>query len=118
MQAVKITTFTATSDDTTSYFSIKDAAKLGFIIYSTDSCAVDLYFLGRNSAYNTYTASYADSLVTESNTGAATAVTISGTTLDRLALCDEMAIGYVFRATGQGTTAGRIFRIIKQTKTP
>jgi hypothetical protein len=108
--------FTATSDDTTGYVTINIP---GFVAdpllcplvrlvgIATDSVAADVYVLGRNRNLTAFTASYADSIVGTSNTSNTTVITLRAHGTDRLAGCTQFKVGTVFRATGQGTTAGR-----------
>ena len=112
------TNFTAASDDTTGYVGggtvlgadVLGASEVYLITATTDSAAVDVTFQGKNSFVTSFTASYADSVVTTSNTGATSVITLKSPTLNRLAGCTEFKIANIFRATGQGTTAGRTYK--------
>lgn len=114
------TNFTATSDDTSGYFTINvpgwasdpllcpDVRLIGV---ATDSISADVYVLGRNGTLTTaITASYADSIVGTSNTSNTTVIVLKAQGTDRLSGCTQFKVGTVFRATGQGTTSGRTMK--------
>lgn len=112
------TTYTATSDDTTDNFvsltidpvlktDVLLASEVRLIGVATDSVAADVYVIGSNSFLTSLTETYADSLVGTSNTSNIAVITLRSSTIDRLAGKTRLKVGTVFRATGQGTTAGR-----------
>ena len=114
------TTFTATSDDTTGFISLttdpilKTDVLLARLVYllgvATDSIASDVYCNGTNQSQTGFTTTYADSLVGTSNTANRVVITLKSYTIDRLAGSTQLKVGTVFRATGQGTTAGRTLK--------
>lgn len=127
------TTYTATSDDTTGFVTVNLptwtsdvllCSEVRLIWVSTDSVNADLYVIGRNGTLTTPTVTYADSIVigdslaTGSNNGSRKIVTLRSSATDRLAGCTQFKVGTVFRATGQGTTAGRTTKIYVMYKYP
>ena len=118
------TTYVATSDDTSNYITIVPpigadillCREVRLIAVSTDSVNADINVIGING-YLTSIAptAYTDSIVasdslTTMNAGSKKIITIKGTALDRLIGATQMRVGTVFRATGQGTTAGRTLK--------
>lgn len=104
------TNFTTSTADTTNYFDISKYSDVGFIYQSTDSAAFDIYFDGRNNLITAVTTTYADSLVTTSNTGSQTSTVIKSTTLNRLPNETQVRMRVIARNTGQGTTSGRTLK--------
>lgn len=114
------TTFTATSDDTTGYLSLQIdpvlktqillASEVRLLGVGTDSVAADVYVIGRNKTLTGITATYADSIVGTSNTSNTKVINLRTPDTDLLDGCTEIKVGTVFRATGQGTTAGRTLK--------
>ena len=120
------TTFTATSDDSTGYVAapirdVFDADEVVLVAKFTDSCNADLYFLGFNFGvtdsagnYEEIVDVYADSISVNSFNGAINGTTpkykviaLKDDTVNRLPGCTTFKVGTVFKATGNGTTAGR-----------
>ena len=111
-----ITTFTASSDDTTGYIAIGSfpdilaSREVAIIAVSTDTIAVDIHFIGRNRSLTSITETYSDSLVL--STGATSnRIVLKDATLNRLEGLDEFKVGSVFRASGQGTLTGRTYKL-------
>lgn len=115
------TTFTATSDDTTGYVTINVAGfgadpllarEVDLILVATDSVSADVYVIARNSFLTSVTSTYSDSIIGTSNTSNIKVITLKGTTLDRFSSTGvtQFKVGTVFRASGQGTTAGRTLK--------
>jgi hypothetical protein len=86
----------------------------------TDSVNADLYFLGYNKSVTDSAGNseemdmYADSISVNINNGAIngtspkyTVIPLKDATVNRLAGCSGFKVGTVFKAAGQGTTAGR-----------
>ena len=119
------TTFTATSDDTTGFVTVPvldvlNASEVVFVAKQTDSVNADLYFLGFNLGVTDSAGTreemdmYADSISVNVNNGAIngtspkyTVIPLKDATVNRLAGCTSFKVGTVFKAAGQGTTAGR-----------
>jgi hypothetical protein len=119
------TTYTATSDDTSAYITIVPpigsdillCREVRLIAVSTDSLAADINVIGINGHLTAIApAAYTDSIVISDsvaagpNSGTKRIITIKGTALDRLIGATQMRVGTVFRASGQGTTAGRTLK--------
>ena len=109
------TTFTATSDDTTAFVTVPVvdpllAKEVILIGIATDSIAADVYAIGRNSARTSVTETYADSIIGTSNTSNIVRIVLKDNATNRLEGCDQFKLGTVFRASGNGTTAGRTFK--------
>ena len=116
------TNYTATSDDTSSYITIDPpmssdvmmASEVTLILVSTDSIAADINVLGINGHLTsvlatTHTDSIvaSDSLAAGMNSGSVKIVVIKDPVVSVLDGATQIRVGTVFRATGQGTTAGR-----------
>lgn len=121
------TNYTATSDDTTGYVTISvpgwTTVPLGcsivrLLCVATDSIADDIYVVGRNDYVTSITSTYADSLVGTSNTLNTAVITLRAHGVDRMPGCTQFKVGNVFRATGQGTTTGRTYKMYIQYKFP
>lgn len=113
------TNFTATSDDTSGWFTASEPAFTADYCYfpvvyligvSTDSVNSDVYVIGRNSFLTTVTTTYADSFNTTSNTGTFKVIPIRSSEYDNLPGCTQFKVGTVFRATLNGTTSGRYLK--------
>lgn len=123
------TTFTATSDDTISYSinasglgDLMQAREYGLIAVASDSVSADVYVDPYNAAvYDSagvlekIGTAYADSLVPGTTVWTAgtpyiKVIPLKSTTLDRLAGATQFKLGTVFRATLNGTTAGRFLK--------
>jgi len=123
------TTFTATSDDTSGWVTIACPGfesepllmpEVYLIAVATDSVAADIYVLGRNNSISgtlygtddsvgTATSPYADSLRIYGNV-VKKVITLKSSTVNRLPGSTQFRVGTVFRAAGQGTTAGRTLK--------
>lgn len=119
------TTFTATSDDTTGFVAVPiqdilNASEVVLVAMQTDSANADLYFLGYNlsvtdsGGVREVIKTYADSISVNINNGAIngttpkyTIIPLKDATVNRLPGCTSFKVGTVFKAAGQGTTAGR-----------
>lgn len=114
------TNFTATSDDTSGYFTIDVpgwtsdplfCSQVVLLGVATDSVAADVNVIGRNGSLTSdITVSYADSIVGTSNTSNTSTIILRNSTTNRLNGCTQFKVGTVFRATGQGTTTGRTMK--------
>lgn len=122
------TTFTATSDDSTGFvtvpvYDVLNASEVVFIAKQTDSVSADLYFLGFNMGVTDSAGTveeidmYADSISINVNNGAIngtspkyTVIPLKDATVNRLAGCTSFKVGTVFKATNNGTTAGRTLK--------
>lgn len=110
------TTFTATSDDTTGFITspfpdlLSTAEELILEFVATDSISADIYLIGSNSILTGITETYADSLIGTSNSSNVTRIVLKDAATNRLEGLDRFKIGVVFRASGQGTTAGRTLK--------
>ena len=116
------TTYTASSDDTSGYITIEPpfgtslllAQEVTLLWVSTDSAAADVNVLATNDylttvQFTTYTDSIvvADSVAAGLNAGTEKVIVIKSPTVNRFPGATRIKVGTVFRATGQGTTAGR-----------
>lgn len=109
------TNYLSTSDDTSSTITIVPplsanlmlAREVRLLAVWTDSCAADVYVIGTNEHVTGITTTYTDSIVSTSNTGSFKVITLKGPSTDQLAGCTQVKVGTVFRATGNGFTAGR-----------
>lgn len=117
------TTYTNSLTETTAYFNIEPAKELAVIFFSSDSATADVYFDTRNGSYingNVGSATYADSakladsVVGGANSGEIRNVLLKTTTLNRLLgpSNTQMRIRVAYRSATNGTTAGRVFRVI------
>jgi hypothetical protein len=123
-------TFVATNDDTTGWMNIPEvngviASEWVIIGIATDSIMTVVNVLGRNSQFKsgtTYllTDVYVDS-ISVFGAGAGTAwsatapktgvIMLKDATVNRLEGCDQFAVGNVFNAAANGTTAGRSYKL-------
>lgn len=117
-QVYNKTNYTSTTADTTSYIPIPFFSELGFVVQSTDSAGVDVYFDGKNSGVAAVVTTYADSLVTTNNAGSFTSVVIKSPTLNRLPNENLVRFRVISRSSSAGTTAGRTLRIYRVSKSP
>ena len=117
------TTYTATSDDTSGYITINVpslgtvafmAQEVALIWVSTDSAAADVNVIATNDylttvKFTTYTDSIvaSDSVAAGNNSGTQKVIVLKSPTVNRFPGATGVKVGTVFRATGQGTTAGR-----------
>ena len=112
-----ITTFVDASDDTTGFVSIGQLGSLllgrevGIIAVSNDSAALDIYCIGRNNVLTSVVDVFRDSLVSTSNTGGSKVIMLKDATVNRLEGMHDLKVGSVFRASGNGTTAGRTYKL-------
>jgi hypothetical protein len=114
---ITYTNFTAASDDTTNDWSsifpggIQTMVGLAHEVYlycvTTDSMAADIYVLLRLSQLTSLTSSYTDSVVIAADAGGLRIITMKDGVTNRMTIYDQIKIGTVFRATGQGNTTGR-----------
>lgn len=112
------TNYTGTTLDTTAYLPIPFYSELGYLIVSTDSAVFDVYFDGKNSSQSGVTTTYADSLKTTVNAGAAASILIKGPGTWRLPNENLIRFRVAARVTGNGTTAGRTLKIYRTSKAP
>jgi hypothetical protein len=117
------TTYTASSDDTSGYITINApalatslllASEVSLIWVSTDSTAADVNVIATNDylttvKFTTYTDSIvvSDSVAAGSNAGTQKVIVLKSPTVNRFPGATRVKVGTVFRAAGQGTTAGR-----------
>jgi hypothetical protein len=113
------TTYTATSDDTSRYITIVPpigadillCREVRLIAVWTDSCEADINVIGINGYLTGVSGTaYTDSIVSTSNTGSFKIINIKDMTTQVLDGATQMRVGTVFRATGNGTTAGRTLK--------
>lgn len=119
------TNYTNSGSDTSAWYTIEPYRNVAFILQSTDSTATDVYFDAKNSSatntnqYTTYGDSLklADSVAGGANTGEIRNILIKTTTLNRLnsPANNQVRFRVAHRASGAGTTSGRVFRIWKIT---
>lgn len=117
---ITYTNYTATSDDTTDNWSSVFAGNVSTMVglarevylyaVTTDSAALDINILLRHSGQTSLTATYVDSMITTSNTGALKVITLKDATVNRMTIYDQIKIGSVFRDSDQGTTTGRTLK--------
>jgi hypothetical protein len=115
-------TYTASSDDTSGYITIEPplgtnvllANEVSLIWVSTDSASADVNVIATNDylttvKFTTYTDSIvvSDSVAAGLNSGTQKIIVLKSPTINRFPGATRVKVGTVFRATGQGTTAGR-----------
>lgn len=114
------TNYTGSSDDTSdnwiSIFPTNIQTKIGLakevylFMVATDSAALDVNVLLRNSSLTSLTSNYADSVIIASNSGGVGIVKLKDATVNRMTIYDQIKVGSVWRTTGTGTTTGRTAR--------
>jgi len=120
------TTFTATSDDTSGFVTfgpdvVLNASEVALVAVATDSVNADVNVIGTNrnllnaAGARVAVTTYADSLnvgttVWTTTTPYLKVITLKDGVINRLAGCTDFKVGTVFRATLQGTTAGRTLK--------
>jgi hypothetical protein len=114
------TNYLSTSDDTSDNWisifpsgiqtSIGLAREVYLIGVATDSASADVVVLLRNAAQTGWTSSYADSAIGTSNTLNVMRITLKDATVNRMTIYDQIKIGTLFRATGNGFSTGRTWK--------
>jgi hypothetical protein len=116
------TTYTVSTLDTTTWFTVEPYRELALVVTSSDSAVLDFYIDGRNSFLpntNVGSAVYADSLTLAdsvsggANSGERRYVLLKTTTLNRLLspTINQIRLRVDHRTAGAGTTTGRTQKI-------